>query len=183
MRLWLLRHAQVLVPTGVCYGVSDVAADVAATQQAAQAFAALPAPASVLWSSPSGRAWQLACALHQERVDLKGPKCNDQLREMDFGQWEMQPWTSIPSSALDAWTADFGAHRFGGKESAQDVIDRVALALEQASDAGGADCIWVTHAGVIRAVQFLLTGQRQITAVQDWPRHAPDFGQWIAVDL
>ena len=27
MTLWLIRHAQVLLPPGICYGASDVAAD------------------------------------------------------------------------------------------------------------------------------------------------------------
>ena len=40
MKLWLVRHAQVLLPTGICYGATDVAADAAATLSAAQALAA-----------------------------------------------------------------------------------------------------------------------------------------------
>ena len=40
MKLWLVRHAQVLLPPGICYGATDVAADAAATLSAAQALAA-----------------------------------------------------------------------------------------------------------------------------------------------
>ena len=40
MKLWLVRHAQVLLPPGICYGATDVAADAAATLRAAQALAA-----------------------------------------------------------------------------------------------------------------------------------------------
>ena len=39
MKIWLVRHAQPLVEAGVCYGASDVAADRAATQDAAQRLA------------------------------------------------------------------------------------------------------------------------------------------------
>ena len=38
MRLWLVRHAQPLVAPGVCYGATDMPADVDATSQAAQAL-------------------------------------------------------------------------------------------------------------------------------------------------
>jgi len=37
--LWLVRHAQPLIESGVCYGALDVAADETATTQAAQALA------------------------------------------------------------------------------------------------------------------------------------------------
>jgi len=37
--LILVRHAQPLVASGLCYGALDVAADLAATQLAAQALA------------------------------------------------------------------------------------------------------------------------------------------------
>ena len=69
MRLWLVRHAAPQVPAGTCYGALDVAADEAATQQAALALAqALPvgvalhsspifrSPRSPCWKAPSARA-------------------------------------------------------------------------------------------------------------------------------
>ena len=33
MKLWLIRHAPVLLPAGICYGASDVLADVDAVAQ------------------------------------------------------------------------------------------------------------------------------------------------------
>ena len=52
---WLVRHAQVLLPSGVCYGASDVAAQAPATLAAAQDLAAeLPAGLALL-SSPRKR--------------------------------------------------------------------------------------------------------------------------------
>lgn len=70
MMLWLVRHAQVLLPSGVCYGASDVASQAPATLAAAQALAAeLPAGLALL-SSPRKRCEQLAQALVQLRPDL-----------------------------------------------------------------------------------------------------------------
>ncbi len=197
MRLWLLRHAQVALPAGTCYGASDVAADAQATEQAADGFAHRPASGAALWTSTSSRAVLLAQALASRRTDLPAPRPDPRLREMDFGCWEMQPWQGIPREAVDAWTADFARHRFGGRESAQEVIDRVALALEdavaEARRLAAPEMVWVTHAGVIRAVTFLLGGAgdqspgpratRRIRSAADWPADAPAMGQWTSVDL
>lgn len=185
MKLWLFRHAQVLLAADVCYGVSDVAADPQATQVAAQGFAPCPARDSALWTSPSARARALAGALQAHRPDLRGPRVDDRLQEMDFGQWEMQAWEAIPRPAVDAWVDDFPGHRFGGKESAQDVIDRVASALSDASTQGIDEAVWVTHAGVIRAVRFLQGPERRthIRSASEWPQSEVGMGAWVVIDL
>ena len=63
MKLWLLRHARVLLPAGLCYGSSDVPADTALTREAAQAFAPLPPPGTPVWVSGLLRAQQMVSAL------------------------------------------------------------------------------------------------------------------------
>jgi len=174
--LWLVRHAQPLVAPGVCYGALDVPADVQATQQAAQALAqVLPAQLAVT-VSPLQRCVQLAQALQTLRPDL-GFTHDPRLREMNFGVWEGVAWTQIPRAALDTWTADFGEHRFGGAESANQVLQRVgevwdAWRTEQAPGA------WITHAGVVRAAQLLEQGQRRVSRADQWPQGAPAFGAW-----
>lgn len=184
MKLWLLRHARVLVEPGVCYGASELDADPAATEAAAQEFAAVPGQGCVLWTSPSTRAQLLASAIHRLRPDIGTPRTDTRLQEMDFGDWEMQAWSGIPRADIDRWVADFPDHRFGGKESAQEVIDRVAAALADASDLAVPEMAWVTHAGVIRAVQFLqAAGKRQrIASAGEWPASVIGMGEWVCVD-
>ncbi|MBA2672547.1 histidine phosphatase family protein [Ramlibacter sp.] len=180
MKLWLLRHAEVLLPPGLCYGASDVAADAAHTREAARAAATqLPAKLPVRVSG-LGRAQQLARELHALRPDL-GPATVDQrLNEMDFGCWELQRWDAIPRAAMDAWTANFDAHRFGGKESVAMLLSRVADALadvRRALDADG-EALWITHAGVIRSIQHIATrGPVPVGEAARWPRtEAPTGG-------
>lgn len=140
--------------------------------------------ASSLWVSPAARAQQLATALLSRRRDLQGPNVDMRLREMDFGVWELQPWSEIPREAIDAWTADFAHHRFGGNECTQEVIDRVAQALDETLSQSVPETVWITHAGVIRAVQFLQAGgYRSIHSANDWPVTAPSMGEWICVDI
>lgn len=182
MKLWLLRHAQVLVEAGLCYGASDVPADPVHTQASAQAVAPL-LPTGLSWRvSGLGRAQQLAQALRPLRPDLPGPQVDVRLNEMDFGCWELHAWDAIPPHAFDEWMANFAHHRFGGVESTQSIIDRVADALDEQRSAG--DAVWVTHAGVIRAVQFVAArGRGPIRGVEEWPREAPGPGGWLSLEL
>lgn len=184
MKLWLVRHAQVNLPAGLCYGATDVAADAAATEAAAIAFASQPSQGSLLWVSPLARARLLAHALRNHRPDLPETIFDTRLQEMNFGQWEMQAWDDIPRSAIDAWVADFPHHRFGGKESTQEFIDRVAEALHDLRALDEQEAIWITHAGVIRAVTFLQQGsERIIQSAEQWPLAAPAMGGWVACEV
>ena len=94
-------------------------------------------------SSPLQRCASFAAALSPDfQIDAR-------LTELDFGAWEMQAWDDIPRAQIDAWTADplgFSAH--GGVSVAQMQV-RVRQAL---ADLDGHDCVWVTHAGVMKLV-------------------------------
>jgi alpha-ribazole phosphatase len=181
MTLWLVRHAKPLVEQGVCYGVLDVAADTAATREAADALAAeLPSGVTVN-VSPLKRCEQLAQVLRGLRPDL-AYKTDARLAEMDFGAWEGQRWDSIPRAELDAWTDAFATWRCGGGECVQNFMARVAAAWDDAC-AQDQPVVWITHAGVIRAATLLAQGQRQISRADQWPVDAPAFGQWHTVEL
>lgn len=184
MKLWLLRHARVTLEAGLCYGASDVPADPALTRVAAESAAALLPRGLPVCVSGLGRAQQLGRELHALRPDL-GPAVTDpRLNEMNFGHWELQPWDAMPRAAFDAWMADFAHHRFGGAESTQQIIERVADALDDLRTQSVGEAVWVTHAGVIRAVQYIAThGRGPIRYASQWPREAPAPGGWMVLDL
>lgn len=178
MSLWLARHARPLVAPGTCYGALDLPADAALTEQAAQALhAAVPMDVAV-WVSPLARCQQLAQALRGLRPGLHW-RSDARLREMDFGSWEGVPWAAIPRAAVDAWTADFAQHRFGGRECASEVLARVASAWDAVPPTG--HTLWITHAGVAQAATLLHQGQRQIARAQDWPLSPLQYGQWLVL--
>lgn len=184
MKLWLLRHAAVTLPAGLCYGASDVPADAALTREAAQAFAPLPPPGTPVWVSGLLRAQQMAGALQAERPELGAARIDTRLNEMDFGAWELQRWDAVPRSAFDEWMADFAHHRFGGAESTQMLLYRVAAALGELRPATSTDVVWVTHAGVIRAVQHIVTsGGVHIQDAAEWPKDAPEPGGWTSLSF
>lgn len=180
MKLWIVRHAKPLIESGVCYGALDVAADEVHTWQAARVLAHAMPPHCKVWVSPLQRCMQLAEALSELRPDLK-PQTDARLREMDFGTWEGVAWDAIPMSAMQAWTDDFGAHRFGGAESANEVLGRVAELWDTAQQQSEENQVWITHAGVARAVQLLSQGITTVSKASQWPKDAPGYGQWACV--
>lgn len=180
MKLWLVRHAAPCVDAGTCYGRSDISAEPLATQQAAQKLAlALPDGATV-FSSPLRRCTQLAEALQTLRPALP-LRIDERLAEMDFGDWEGRRWDAIGQAALATWVAEFATHRPGGGESVQQFMQRVGQAYGQTRQAGR-DTVWITHAGVIRAVRLLHAGVAQVTMASQWPATAPGFGAWELLD-
>ena len=193
MTLWLVRHAQPLVAPGVCYGATDVPADPAATLEAASALAEVLPLGLPLVSSPLRRCTQLAEALQTLRPDLAG-STDARLAEMDFGCWEGWRWDAIDRAEIERWTQAFASHRFGGRESVQALMDRVADARRDTAALAGGDgsgrgdsnsdssgsngAVWITHAGVIRAARLLARGIGSIDQAHQWPREAIGFGQW-----
>ena len=185
MKLWLARHAQPLISAGICYGALDVAADAALTTAAAISLAAALPKNTVIRISPLRRCQQLGAALALFRPDLAitTSTCTDvRLAEMDFGEFEGQSWTNIPKAVVDAWTSDFGNHRFGGCESANEVLQRVRAAMQDSEQLTCENVLWITHAGVIRAAALLAQGIHRVAHAAQWPQSVVEFGQYTTID-
>lgn len=181
-RLWLVRHAAPKVAPGTCYGALDMPADPVATQAAAVRLAAALPQAPGVFHSTLQRCEQLAQALCAQMPDLHLHP-DARLRELDFGAWEGRAWHTIAKSDIDAWTAAFATHAPGGGERLKAMLARVASALQAArlwsTEHGGADVVWITHAGVARCVAWLQThGEDAMPRAQDWPQTAPGWGEW-----
>lgn len=184
MRLWLWRHAAVALPGGYCYGISDVPAQAEATREAAAALAAALPAGVPLAVSGLMRAQQLAAVAQRLRPALGAVRVDTRLNEFDFGRFELVRWDAIPAAAFEPWMTDFADHRFGGHDSTQALIGRVANALIDAHRTGLPEIAWITHAGVIRAAQYLRAhGPRRIAAASEWPREAPAPGGHTVIDF
>lgn len=147
MRLYLIRHPQPEVRSGICYGRSDLAVPVERALEAASALAPRLPRDAMLWSSPAARCAALAGPL--AAALCTAVRYDARLLEMDFGAWEMQAWDSIPRSEVDAWAADMTTYRPGGGERVLDVAERVK-AFHDGLKTDGRDAVLVCHAGVIR---------------------------------
>lgn len=192
----MLRHGQPLVAPGTCYGQSDVLADAAHTEQAAQAICAhwlaqgQAAPQEV-WCSPLQRTRQMAAALRGQGVGTP-VVFKPELAEMNFGSWEGKSWDEIGEQPLTRWTGDFWHHQAGGGESVAQLVARVAQAVQEARGRAAAfaaseqtaNLLWVTHAGVIRAVDALLHLQDRFPLqAKEWPVQVAVPGGWQVFDL
>lgn len=181
MKLWLVRHARPLVEAGVCYGASDLAADPEHTQASAAQLAGLLPLGLMLWTSPLQRCLALAEAVQARRPDLQ-LRVDERIKEMDFGCWEGRRWDEIPRTAYDEWAAQFGTARFGGRESVNELLQRVAAARAEVQ-ALGQDAVWVTHAGVLRAMDLLAQGHTTLSQAPQWPQEVAGWGEWQEVAL
>ena len=101
---------------------------------------------------------------------------------MDFGAWEGQRWVTIAREEIDAWTDNFTACRPGNGESLQAMLARVKEALDEARQQEK-DVVWITHAGVIRCVIWLLAHGDRAPQASEWLMAAPGFGEWFSLPL
>ncbi len=172
MQLFLIRHPTPDVAPGICYGRTDLAlaADVAAA--AARIRPQVPADLPV-YTSPLRRCRELAAALHPT------PHHDDRLMEMDFGEWEMQPWKHIQREALDGWAADPLGYAPPGGESVDELRQRVhdfvdALVAQEIDQA-----LLVTHAGVMK----VLVGRVRKLPAREWMSLGFDYEGVVRIDL
>jgi alpha-ribazole phosphatase len=181
MKLVLLRHAQTTAADGLCYGRTDVTVRPEVSRAlAARLAGGLPAEAAML-CSPLSRCTDLAREIASLRPDLQ-PMSDARLAEMDFGEWEGRSWSSIARADMDDWLRDVADGRAGvSGESTRAFMQRVGVAFD-AWRAGGRDAVWVTHAGVIRAVRLLHGGMRSIERADQWPAEPIAFGACVAFE-
>lgn len=181
---WLVRHTPPRVEAGVCYGRSNLAVNPTEVEALAQQL-------SACWSAQNVPT--LVCSSVLQRCErltsiLQGLHANltveffPGLQEMDFGCWEGRAWSELPVDELQAWTDDFAQYRCGGGESVAHFMARVAqaqaVAWAQAQALGCPRLVWVTHAGVIRALTLLRLGVDCPQQAELWPANAPGYGQW-----
>ena len=175
MKLWLVRHAQTDAAPGLCYGATDVCAPAEATLAVAEAVVPRLPAGVALAHSPLRRCAELAQAIGMLRPDL-ALRAEPRLAEMDFGAWEGRPWSAIARAEFDAWTGNFAEGVPGGHgESTARFMQRTGAAFDEWR-ASGQDAVWITHAGVMRAVQLLQRGVRRVDDVAQWPSEPIDYG-------
>lgn len=181
---WLVRHTAPQVQAGVCYGRSDLPVTQVEVQALAQQLVACWGTQDIptlVCSSTLQRCERLASILRGLGASLK-VILDPRLQEMDFGDWEGRAWSALPLAELQAWTDHFAHHPCGGGESVAQFMARVAQARAdswaQAQVLGCRRLVWVTHAGVIRALSLWRQGVHCPNRADQWPTDAPAWGRW-----
>jgi len=154
MKLWLVRHPQPDVPTGLCYGISDVPVVPAHLDELLEHLPRTLPRDAALWSSPLSRCLLLAQGLQARGF---GPlQTDERLREMNFGRWEGTVWSALPRHEVDAWRANIEHHVPPGGESLGTLARRGMAFVEHLPP--DREAILVTHAGVILTLLKSLRG-------------------------
>ena len=180
MKLHLLRHPQPALEPGLCYGATDVPVTDAELVRVQTALcAALNLDGMPVYTSPLRRCAELARCLQPRSLHVDA-----RLAEMDFGAWEMRPWSAIPRAEVDAWTADLAGCRPGGAENVLDVARRVAAFLADLRSAGHPEALIICHAGIIRLLLALRDGQSPEQAALEAARtpHSIGYGQLLTLE-
>ncbi|WP_054114009.1 histidine phosphatase family protein [Marinagarivorans algicola] len=163
VKIYAIRHMPVDM-SGICYGQSDVLAQAASAQVLCKIHQQLPCGFSLrtsvctLYSSPLQRCVALAQALFPAQVLISDAR----LKELNFGDWELQPWDAIERAQLDLWAQEPLAFCMPNGESFAQVIARVerwlASCISDDEREANNPLVAVTHAGVIRALAVICGG-------------------------
>ena len=152
MKIILIRHTTPKIAKGICYGQSDI--DVTATfleeikpilQQVS-----INDKETAYFSSPLLRCKKLAKKL-SDTITF-----DERLKELDFGDWEMQNWDAINKEELDTWMKDFVHVAATNGESYIDLHARTTAFLQEIAKKNYKKVVIVTHAGVIRSLNAFI---------------------------
>lgn len=155
MEVVFIRHTSVDVPSGVCYGQSDVPLRNSFEQEAAVTSEKLKSGRPQgrdfdhVYTSPLSRCVRLAtyCGYPDAERD-------DRLKEINFGEWEMKKFDEIDDPRLKEWYADYMNVRATGGESFAMQYERVASFLDELKGKDYEKVAVFAHGGVLICAQL-----------------------------
>jgi alpha-ribazole phosphatase len=178
IKLTCIRHTNVDVLSGTCYGQSDVPLAVTYAEEKGLIKRQIQTLRfDKVFSSPLSRCRKLAADLfprHEIYFD-------ERLKELHFGQWESKAWNEIFFSDTGKyWMDHYLEESCPGGESYPEFRKRVALFLEELRIQFTGHVVLVTHAGVIRLIKSILDDQ---TVEEIFESFNPVFGGVYSFDL
>ena len=151
MEVILVRHTSVDVPTGTCYGQTNVPLRSTFEEEAMIVASALQgyAPFDRVYTSPLSRCTRLAtfCGYTDAQRDKR-------LLEMNFGEWDMQRYEEIEDPQLQAWYADWKQVSATGGESFVQQYERVAQFLSELKEKPYSKVAIFSHGGVLTCAKM-----------------------------
>ncbi|RAJ10538.1 alpha-ribazole phosphatase [Chitinophaga skermanii] len=146
MEIYLIRHTTPRVPTGTCYGVTDLDVADSFLEESAMIKKLLPNQLFKIYTSPLQRCAKLATHIFDQ------PLITDKrLVELDFGEWEMRAWDDISPQEMEPWMQDWVTQSPPGGESYQALYNRTVDIFQEVMSRNE-DAIIIAHGGVIRAI-------------------------------
>jgi len=149
LKLTLVRHTRLQIPVGVCYGQSDVDVSEHFAEESEQLAAKLSRQSfDAVYASPLQRCAKLAQALDKGDIAFDG-----RLKELHFGDWELQAWDNLPREYFDEWAQNYGHMAPPNGETFSELQARGIDFIQQMQEMHlKQDILVVTHGGMIRAI-------------------------------
>jgi alpha-ribazole phosphatase len=171
MKLICIRHTRVAVPPGICYGQSDVSlADSYPDELELVKSLIRRQSFDAVFCSPLLRCRQLAEDLFPDEAIV----FDHRLKELNFGDWELQAWDEIyATSEGKHWMDHYHEVSCPKGESLPELQMRVQKFLRHLSDLSCQQLAVVTHAGVIRLIKSILENK---TMGEVFTTFAPAYG-------
>lgn len=127
MTIYFIRHTSVDVPQGVCYGQTDVPLKPSFEEEAAQTLSNLSDISfDKVYTSPLTRCTRLATYCGYPTAER-----DNRIKEINFGDWEMQRFDEISDPHLNEWYKDYLHEKATNGESFEDQYKRVAAFLDE----------------------------------------------------
>ncbi|MBK7054921.1 MAG: alpha-ribazole phosphatase [Leptospiraceae bacterium] len=153
MEIYLVRHTKVSIAENTCYGNSDIGLAESFLREAEVVKSKIPNLENlVCYSSPLTR-----CKFLSEELNCKEIRLDPRLKELNFGDWELNTWDSIGKQAFDAWHLDFVNNRTPDGESYFELYTRAVSFWQEITNKKDS-LILITHGGVIRALLAHILG-------------------------
>lgn len=149
MEIYMIRHTAVDVPFGVCYGQTDVSLKESFEEEAKIVKKNLKDISfDAYFTSPLSRCTRLAtyCGYSNATYD-------DRLKELNFGDWEMQEFNRIYDPRLEEWFKDYLRVPATNGESFEQLHKRVADFLDELKTKDYERVAIFAHGGVLIAAQ------------------------------
>ena len=146
MELFVIRHTEVQNPNNLCYGNYDISLKPNYEHKSKIFFENLPNDLDQIYSSPSKRCTDLL-DLHNLNFNI-----HNDLRELDFGDWEGKKWDDIDQTHLNYWMEDYVNRSPKNGEKMIDLYKRSIEFTYKIVELDLQKILLVTHAGVIRSL-------------------------------
>lgn len=175
MEIYLVRHTSVDVPAGICYGQTDVPLRPTFEEEAEKVKANLDRLAfNNVYTSPLSRCTRLATYCNYPDAIRE-----NRIKELNFGQWEMQPFASLTGEQAQKWFADWINTPTPEGESFHDQYNRVSSFLDELRNQNLPSACLFAHGGVITCARVYAKEY----PIEDAFKHIPSYGEIIKITL
>lgn len=149
MKITLVRHTSLQVAAGICYGQSDIDVSANFFDERDQLVRKLAETNfDTIYASPLQRCSKLALALN-----LGNHIHDERLKELHFGDWEMQAWDDLPREYFDEWAQNYAHMAPPNGETFSQLQQRgIDFLTEMMNKHQHQHLLVVTHGGMIRAL-------------------------------